>query len=185
MVFFGNFCLSFIVGYHRWVLWSLCLCRGQWIWAFLLGLPDCSSRTPALWHQYSRPVHGHSIPRDDRGSSPALCPPSHHQRAEHSAPFNSRIPEHFVCYFGSSSLSLSLFHNSPLFRARFKKLQMTCKIAATRLWLLLGLYIYFFYAGNDEASRCLYQQRGWCECVISDYVCSNDFFSFSVGWPCL
>lgn len=89
------------------VFFCLCLCRGQWIWVLLWGLPDCSSCTPALWHQYSRPVHGHGVPwADGAGSSSALLLPLYHQRAEHNTAFSSRVPEHFVC---CSLLSFFLF----------------------------------------------------------------------------
>lgn len=118
---------SFTVGCHRWVLLSLCLCRGQWMRAFLLGLPDCSSRTPALWHQYSRPVRGHSVPWADGGSSSAalspVAPPE--GTAQRSVCFTH--PRALcVCCFGSSSLSPFLI-TPLLFRAGFKSFRWLVK----------------------------------------------------------
>lgn len=51
---------------------------------------------------------------------------------------------------------------------------MVGETAVTRPRLLFGPY-------DEVFAACTYQQWGWCECVISDYVCSTDFFFFSAG----
>lgn len=103
--------------------------------------------------------------------------PLYHQRAEHNTAFSSRVPEHFVCcsllrFF--LFISPSLKKKSPLFRVGFKNIRWLVK----QQWHGLDCSLVHMM---KLLAACTYQQWGWCECVISDYVCSTDFFFFSAG----